>query len=93
MGSSLLFCKWPQQYQAWATEGQPNYTIDNFPQFLRPKDPAKKEEDQINTKNKVEKIRKRLYIDPETVLSITHMFYVRKGLNDIQMVYNGTSYV
>ena len=43
-------------------------------------------------KNKVDKVRKRLYIEQGTVLSLTHMFYVRKGLNDIQMVYNGTSY-
>ena len=42
-------------------------------------------------KNKVEKVRKSLYIDPGTVLSVPHMFYVRKVLNDIRMVYNGTS--
>ena len=42
-------------------------------------------------KKKVDKVRKRLYIDPRTVLSLNHMFYVRKGLNDIRMVYNGTS--
>ena len=42
-------------------------------------------------KNKVEKVRKSVYIDPGTVLSLPHMFYVRKGLNDIWMVYNGTS--
>ena len=42
-------------------------------------------------KNKVEKVRKRLYIEPEKILSLTHMFYVHKGLNDIRMVYNGTS--
>ena len=43
-------------------------------------------------KNKVGKVRKRLYIEPDTVLNLTHMFYVRKGLNDIRMVYNGTSF-
>ena len=42
-------------------------------------------------KNKVEKVRKILYIKPGTFLSLTHMFYVRKGLNDIRMVYNSTS--
>ena len=41
-------------------------------------------------KNKVEKVSKRLYIDPGTVLSLTHMFYVQNVLNDIRMVYNGT---
>ena len=42
-------------------------------------------------KNKVDKVRKILYIKPGTFLSLTHMFYVRKGLNDIRMVYNSTS--
>ena len=42
-------------------------------------------------KNKVYDVRKSLYIDPGKVLSLTHIFYVRKGLNDIRMVYNITS--
>ena len=42
-------------------------------------------------KNRVEKPRKRFYIKPGTVLSLTHMFYVSKGLNAIWMVYNGNS--
>ena len=37
-------------------------------------------------KNIVEKVRKRLYIYPGAVLSLTNMSYVRKGLNTIQMV-------
>ena len=41
--------------------------------------------------NKEEKVRIRLYIEPGTVLSLTHMFFVRKCLNDIRMVYNSTS--
>ena len=91
-GSSLFFWKWPQLYQAWAWEGQPHYEIYNFPKFLLPQDTAKTEEDRSNMKNKVVKVRKRLYIEPDTVLNLTHMFYVRKGLNDIRMVYNGTSW-
>ena len=35
-GSSLFFCKWPQQYQAWAREVQPHYAIDNFPPIFAP---------------------------------------------------------
>ena len=87
---SLLFCKWPQLYQAWAREGQPNYAIDNFPKFFLPQDPAKTEEDRTKMKNNVENVRKSMYSDPGIVLSLTQMFYVRKGLNNIRMVYNGT---
>ena len=56
-----------------------------------PNDPEKTEEDRTKMKNKVEKVIKRMYIESGTVLSLTHMFYVRKELNDIRMVYNGTS--
>ena len=42
-------------------------------------------------KEKVEKVRNRMYIDPGTVISLSHIFHVRKVLNDIQMLYNGTS--
>ena len=90
MGLSLFFWKWPQKYQEWAREGQPHYAIDNFPECFRPQDPAKTEEDQTKMKKKVDKVGKSLYTEPGTVLSITHMFYIRKGLNDIWMVYNGT---
>ena len=89
--SSLLFWKCPQLYQAWSREGQPNYVIDNSPQFLRPQDPSKTEEYWTKMKSKVDKVRKRLYIEPWTLLILTHMFYVRKYLNGIWMVYNGIS--
>ena len=44
-------------------------------------------------KKKVYKVRNMLYFEPKTFLSLNHMFYVQKGLNDIWMVYNGTSCV
>ena len=40
---------------------------------------------------KVGKVRKMMNIEPGTVLDLSHMFYVREGLNNIPMVYNGTS--
>ena len=42
-------------------------------------------------KNKVDKVIKTLYIDPGKFLSLAHMFYVCKVLNDIRMVYNSNS--
>ncbi len=41
-------------------------------------------------KEKVNKVRKRRYIDVGRVLSLTHMFAVPKGISDIRMVYDGT---
>ena len=62
VGLSLFFWKCTQQYQTCAREGQPNYAIDNSPQYLGPQDPPKTEEDRTNIKNRVDKVRKRLYI-------------------------------
>ena len=53
--SSLFFRKWPQKYKAWDREGQYNYAIYNFPQFLRPQDKSKTEEDRTKMKNKADK--------------------------------------
>ena len=61
------------------------------PQFLRPQDPDKTKEGRTKTKNKAGKVRKRMYIETGIVLSLSHMFYVRKVLNDIWMVYSGIS--
>jgi hypothetical protein len=40
---------------------------------------------------KVVKVRKRGYVSPGVVTNGTHYFSVPKGLDDIRMVYNGTS--
>ena len=42
-------------------------------------DQSKTEEDRIKMKTKLEIVKKILYIEPGIVLSLTHMFYVRKG--------------
>ena len=90
-GSSSFIWKWPKLYQTWARQCKPHYVIDNFPQFLRPQDPSKTEEDRTNMKNKVDKVRNRIYIETGTVLILTHISPPRKGLNGIWIVYNGTS--
>ncbi len=42
-------------------------------------------------RKKVVQVRKRGYISSGPVVSGTHYFFVPKGLDDICMVYNGTS--
>ena len=39
----------------------------------------------------MDKVKKSMYIYPGTFLSLSHMFYIRKGLDDARMVYNDTS--
>ena len=52
--------------------------------------PKTEEESQV-LREKVGKVRRRLYISPGLVASLTHMFTVPKGLFDWRIVYNGTS--
>ena len=54
-----------------------------------PQDPEKTEEYQTKMNKNVEKSRKRIYIEPGTVISLIQIVFVCKGLNDIRMVYNG----
>jgi hypothetical protein len=65
--------------------------MGSFPLFLKPqkkhKDPAKHE----LMRAKVVQVWKCEYILPGTVIGGTHYFCVDKGLDDIWMVYNGTS--
>ena len=44
-------------------------------------------------KKKVDKVQSRRYIDGDTVLSLTALFYVPKGEDDIRLVYDLTDLV
>ncbi|KAL7525294.1 hypothetical protein ACHAXR_000940, partial [Thalassiosira sp. AJA248-18] len=90
-GSSLFFWRWPPSHRVWAMEGQPHFVTGDLPSFKKPQKPAKLPEHMVKMKEKVMKVRRRLYIETGEVLSLTHMFCVPKGLLDIRMVYNGTS--
>ena len=90
-GSTLFFWKWPRSHMVWARDGQPHFEIGKLPRFLKGQIPPKDGEGRSKMKAKLDKVRQRLYIEVGTVLSLTHMFYVLKGLDDIRMVYNGTS--
>ena len=90
-GSALFFWNWGDRYQRLVRDGQPHYVIGPFPVFLKPqkshRDPMKHE----LMRKKVVQVRKRGYILPGKVVGGTHYFCVDKGLDDIRMVYNGTS--
>ena len=90
-GSALIFWRWPKACRQWAMQGQPHFLTGDFPEFKVPQAPAKTEDKGKRVMEKVSKVRRRRYIAVGLVLSLTHMFYVAKGLDDIRMVYNGTS--
>ena len=90
-GSALYFWRWNGRWRRWARDGQPHFLVGDLPNFHTPqRSPSSAEEGQVVSK-KVNKVRRRLYIEPGLVRSLTHMFPVPKGLDDWRMVYNGTS--
>jgi hypothetical protein len=62
-----------------------------MPNFQKKQAKAKLAQDQKKISEKVDQVRVRNYIECGEVQSLTHMFHVPKGADDIQMVYNGTS--
>jgi hypothetical protein len=91
VGSASFFWNWGERYQRLICNGQPHYTTGPFLPFLKPqqrhKDPVKHELMQ----DKVVQVRKQDYILPGKITGGTQFFCVDKGLDDIRMVYNGTS--
>ena len=90
-GSSLIYWRWPSTHRGWAMCGQPHFVVSDLPAFKVPQAPARSPGDGERMREKVSKVRQRRYIDAGPVRSLTHMFCVPKGLDDIRMVYNGTS--
>ncbi len=90
-GSALLFWRWPASHMDWAREGQPHFVSGLLPKFKRSQRAAPTQDMMTQMQKKVNKVRKRRYIEEGKVISLTHMFPVPKGLSDIRMVYNGTS--
>ena len=83
-GSSLFFWRWPRGYRKWALEGQPHYQTGDLPRFRRAQPPGRDPATTAKMKDKVVKVRERLYIEPGEVDSLTHMFCVPKGTDDIR---------
>ena len=90
-GSSLFFWRWPNSHIRWAREGQPHFVTGELPSFVEAQRKSATEESQALVQEKVNKVRRRMYIAPGLVLSLTHMFDVPKPPDDIRMVYDGTA--
>ena len=88
LGSSLLFWRW-KGLERYARDGFPRYLIGKLPSNMKQLRPPKKEERSIIAK-KLQRVIHRGYIKPLHVVSLT-FFAVPKGIDDIRLVYNGTS--
>lgn len=88
-GSTPLFWRWPEQYQADVRDGQPHFLVGDGKPYKRPQKAPRSEEDRKRVSAKVNSVRQKRYIAPGRVVSLIHFFYVPKGPDDIRIVYNG----
>jgi hypothetical protein len=89
-GSSLAFWRWNGDKQIRdARDGMKMWIKGTLPNDRTPQPTFKKSELALMLE-KFEKVLGRGYISPGLVLSLTAYFGVPKGLDNIQLVYDGT---
>ena len=91
-GSRLFFWRWPIEFKRLARDGIPiMWSNQGKPTQKKAQpdipDPVIKE----RMREKVGKVRKRRYVGAGLVRSLIYFFAVPKGIQDIRMVYDGTS--
>jgi hypothetical protein len=89
-GSAPFYWRWPGSYRHIIRDGLPIWFTGDPPKYKRPQQREKDEEIRKRVIEKLDKVRKRRYISPGTVMSLTDFFSVPKGLEDIRLVYNGS---
>jgi hypothetical protein len=89
-GSAPLYWRWPKEYQVVIRDGLPIWFSGEKPCWRRPQQAERDATTRERVIKKLDKVRKRKYISPGTVWSLTDFFSVPKGLEDIRLVYNGS---
>ena len=92
-GSTLVFWRWSSSDQlADCRDGMPMYVQGNLSSLQYRRAQARPKVDKYElVQSKLMQVRTRRYICPGQVTSLTDYFDVPKGINDVRMVYNGTS--
>jgi hypothetical protein len=90
-GSAPLYWRWPAEYRNTIRDGLEIWIRGPKPKFQRPQRPEKDPATRAKVVKKLATVRKRKYIAPGKVESLTDFFTVPKGEDDIRVVYNGTS--
>jgi hypothetical protein len=90
-GSAPFYWRWPLAYQGTIRDGLEIWFSGEKPKWRRPQRVEKDPDTLEKMIKKISKVRKRKYISPGHVWSLTDFFSVPKGSRDIRMVYNGTS--
>ena len=89
-GSRLFFWRWPESVRQPARDGFKSFIRGPLPHY---RVPQRKEKDEASKQKMIPKLVKvvnRGYMIPCTVKSLTSYFHVKKGDDDIRVVYDGT---
>jgi hypothetical protein len=89
-GSRPFFWRWVKEYQEVIRDGLPIWELEDLPRWFVPQRAERIQYMQEAVRRKLLVVRRRRYIVPGTVLSLTSLFAVPKGDTDIRLVYDGT---
>jgi hypothetical protein len=89
-GSRPFHWRWPEFYQKIIRDGLQVHFKSTKPKFKRPQAGTKSPDMLKRMREKLDKVRKRRYIAPGFVSSLTSFFAVPKGADDIRMVYDAS---
>ena len=89
LGLTLLFWRWPSQFQRWARDGVPLFINRKcLPRYMKQLRWPIEELQREKLLSKLNKVRRRGYIQPGFVKSLTGYFAVPKAETDIRVVYD-----
>jgi hypothetical protein len=89
-GSRPFHWRWPAFYQKVIRDGLEVHFVSQKPSFKRPQADTKCSKMREKMQAKLNKVRRRRYIAPGFVSSLTSFFAVPKGAEDIRMVYDAS---
>ncbi|KAG7368517.1 hypothetical protein IV203_031260 [Nitzschia inconspicua] len=90
-GSSPFYWRWPKWYRDVMRDGMKVHFPRETLRHTVPQQDTANLQVKRQMVAKLEKVRRRRYISPGHVLSLTSFFAVPKGEDDIRMVYDGTA--
>jgi hypothetical protein len=90
-GSTPFFWRWPEEFQERIRDGIPPWISGQPAPWGRAQRGHRDPEKTRQVKKKLDKIRKRGYVEAGYVESLISFFVVEKGSDDIRMVYDGSA--
>jgi hypothetical protein len=89
-GSRCMHWVWPRWYQETIRDGLKVWFREASKQWIKPQPASSNASEKESIRKKIDKVRKRRYMVPGEVTSLTSFFAVPKGVDDIRVAFDGT---